>query len=237
MIRIQRVSDRIQHIGSGVRMVAPRGGVEAAPWWLSGGILAANCIAAYQPKGAASYAASKVNLANPGTYDATEGTAPDWDAVNGWGFVLGSSEYLITGITPGSGWSAFCQFSEFAVGQPRFLFGSINIGDDQGMGINPSRSDDRPIFYNGGRETLVGGGFTTGNAGVAGQYGYKDGVSVTAALAAWSTTVSDIYIGAYNRYGAGVQGFATVKIKALSIYNTVITGDQITALTAAMAAL
>jgi len=44
-------------------------GVE--PWWLSGGIAAANCVAAYQPKGAASLEASYVNLANPGTYNLT----------------------------------------------------------------------------------------------------------------------------------------------------------------------
>jgi len=58
----------------------------AIDWWLAGGINAANCIAAYQPIGAADYATSKVNLANPGTYDAYEGTAPDWSAVTGWTF-------------------------------------------------------------------------------------------------------------------------------------------------------
>jgi len=64
-------------------------------WWLAGGISAANCLAAYQPKGAASYAASKVNLANPGTYNLSDGAAyPTWDAVNGWTFVDGNLQYL-----------------------------------------------------------------------------------------------------------------------------------------------
>ena len=64
-------------------------------WWLAGGIAAANCVAAYQPKGAASYAASKVNLANPGTYDLVKITNdPDFDAATGWTFDASSVKAL-----------------------------------------------------------------------------------------------------------------------------------------------
>ena len=59
---------------------------KAGDWWLAGGIDPDDCIAAYQPKGAASYAASKVNLANPGTYDLTNGNDPSWSASTGWTF-------------------------------------------------------------------------------------------------------------------------------------------------------
>jgi hypothetical protein len=54
-------------------------------WWDLDGTIT-SCIAAYQPKGAASYAASKVNLANPGTYDLTNGNDPSWSASTGWTF-------------------------------------------------------------------------------------------------------------------------------------------------------
>ena len=59
---------------------------KAGGWWLAGGIDPDDCVAAYQPKGAASYAASKVNLANPGTYDLTNGNDPSWSASTGWTF-------------------------------------------------------------------------------------------------------------------------------------------------------
>lgn len=73
----------------------------ATPWFLSGGINPADCVAAYQAIGAESYAASKVNLANPGTYDLTDGVAPSWNAETGWTFD-GLNQYLFAGAYPHS---------------------------------------------------------------------------------------------------------------------------------------
>jgi hypothetical protein len=82
------------------RFVPSIGGGAFPKWWLSGSIPAANCIAAYAPKGAASYAASKVNLANPGTYNATDGTNyPTWDTAVGWTFAKASVQYLAAGFS------------------------------------------------------------------------------------------------------------------------------------------
>ena len=51
-------------------------------WWEVAG---KTCLAAYQPKGAADYTTSKVNLASPGTYNCSDGaTAPGWSAALGW---------------------------------------------------------------------------------------------------------------------------------------------------------
>lgn len=56
-----------------------RGAAES--WWQAGGTTGA--VAAYLAKGAASYAASKVNLVSPGTYDLTDGaTFPGWVATS-----------------------------------------------------------------------------------------------------------------------------------------------------------
>ena len=78
----------------------------AVPWWLSGGIVAANCLAAYTPKGAASLAASYDNNAAPGnglpdgTYDVTEGAALSWDAATGW-YDTSTGKYLVSAL-PGN---------------------------------------------------------------------------------------------------------------------------------------
>lgn len=65
-------------LGRGYRRAAA-----AVPWYLAGGVSAANCIAAYQPKGASSLEASYVNLANPGTYNLS-GATPAFDSALGY---------------------------------------------------------------------------------------------------------------------------------------------------------
>src|SRR4030042_426783 len=86
----------------------------AIPWYLSGSIPRANCIAAYQPKGADSYAASKVNIANPGTYNLSDGAAfPTWAAATGWTFAAASLQYLTiaSAIITAPPFSMVCRFN------------------------------------------------------------------------------------------------------------------------------
>ena len=73
-IRAIRAGEHVQHI-PGWGMTVRESGVAVATsnWWVVAG---RTCVVAYQPKGAATYAASLVNLANPGTYDAVEVDAP-----------------------------------------------------------------------------------------------------------------------------------------------------------------
>ena len=73
----------------------PRLAVVSGDWWE--GATFAN-----QPKGAASAAASYVNLANPGTYDLSNGTAyPAFNTATGWTFDGDSSQYLLIGAGTG----------------------------------------------------------------------------------------------------------------------------------------
>jgi hypothetical protein len=125
-------------------------------WWLSGGIAAANCIAAYQAKGAADYAASLVNLANPGTYNCTAPAGnPAFDT--SVGLTFGSNKYLATGITPGAGWSFIVDFTRSPIGTLAILgsYGSLNsrffiltISDRLGWGYG-GYSTRLPAFPNG----------------------------------------------------------------------------------------
>lgn len=67
------------------RLYKPKGGGYTT-WWDLDGLLT-NCYGAYRAKGAESYAASKVNLANPGVHDLTEpANYPSWSSANGWDY-------------------------------------------------------------------------------------------------------------------------------------------------------
>lgn len=215
--------------------IAQPGFSAATPWWLSGGIAAANCVAAYTPKGAASLVASYDNNAAPGngladgTYDAAPGVAPTWGAATGWTF-NGTDMYLTTGVVPASGWSMIVRFSDVAVNS-RWLMGS-----------------EAPQFYlasNWAGGVLYGAngigfrnpGIASGVIAIAGQQPYRNGATDGATVGAggWAT-VRPIAIGALNSNGAIVY-YVNGKIQAAAIYNATLTAPQVAAVSTAMMAL
>lgn len=187
-------------------------------WWLSGGIAAANCIAAYQAKGAASYAASLVNLANPGTYNATEGTAPDWAAGTGWTF-NGTTQFLISSVKVGSGYSFAIRYSiptRVAVD----IFGVSN-GSSRSFSYAPEVNVGPNNYWNLGGFAFWAG---SANAGVSigtNQKGYFEGTLRVSGIAAWSglLTTIDMHIGGRN---ATTPTKRACTIMALAVYDTSI---------------
>lgn len=218
--------------GVGRLGAARQGG--ATPWWLSGGISAANCVAAYQPKGAASLAASYTNLANPGTYNAAPGVAPTWDAVNGWKFSTG--QYLVAVIHPRDHWSALIRVSDVRA-VTNALFGVRGTTTDNNrFGIISTGSERQ--YHHGAAGSLFGAKISSGIVGVVDHQGYANGVADGLPTGAWGTDQSaySMYIGAFNLAGT-LYGADTKYIQAFAIYNTAISAAQVAALTAAMAAL
>lgn len=213
-------------------------GAAATPWYLAGGVLAANCKAAYQPIGAASLAASYVNLANPGTNDAAPGTAPSWASATGWTF-NGTSQYLTTGVTPSSvAWSMIVRFSNAPNSDlaDKYMLGGYN-SQAQAFVIVPggnSSFSNKRLYYNAFRKE-VSSRVTSGVMAVAGQTAYLDGVAESGAITTGTVTTRSVYIGAMNL--GSPYGYFPVDIQALAIYDTTLTGAQVAAITAAMNAL
>lgn len=215
-----------------------RGGAAAA-WYLAGGVSAANCIAAYTPKGAASLAASYDNNAAPGngladgTYDAAPGVAPTFDTATGWSFA--NSEYLTTGITPGSGWSAAVRFSNASTDNA-YLFGAKG---SKFWGILP-RYNASSVLYLVGASTATGqqktpvlnGGVVT----VAGAAAYRNGSDEGLTLIQDSSP-APFFLGASNNGSGTAENKFTGKIQAIAIYNVTLDAATVAAISAAMAAL
>lgn len=213
------------------RLYKPKA-VAGGGWWdLDGAIT--SCIAAYQPKGAVDYTASKVNLANPGTYNATEGVAPTWDTTTGW-TGDGASKYLDTGITVTDDETHTLIFRysghDSASSTYDCTFGVDTAKNEWGF-INRS---NRPYIMLGG--TITQFGTITMNEAVvcvAGLSLYVNG-GYRGAHAGGNVN-GTIKIGRIH-YG-GVQKYFYANYLAAAIYNAVLTSDQISALTTAMNAL
>ena len=210
--------------GDGLRVVQPRGAAEE--WWEAGG--AAGCVAAYQAKAAADYATSKVNLANPGTYDAYEGVAPSWDAVNGWKDFSVLSAYLSTGIVPVSGYTVLIRFIDASTNDENlYLFGMLYyyITPRRQLGVGTK-------FSNGGVYALSDSGTVSGILGMAGHTAYKNGVSV-GTIPAGPSPSNVLEIGRYNPIGLQTKA----KIQAFALWSRTLSAAEVSTYTAAMAAL
>lgn len=211
-----------------------RGGAAAAQWWLAGGVSAANCVAAYQPIGAASLAASYTNLANPGTYNAAPGVAPTFAAAMGWTF--NGTQYLNSGVVPGSGYSMLVRFSGAPTGSGnvRYMCGVYN---GNGFMLAPTLTGTaRRYWYGNGLNTPTGQ-YASGVMGLAGPQGYYNGAADVATGGTWVAQTRSIHISGYqNTAGANDSPFVG-NIQAIAIYNTTVSAAQVAAISSAMAAL
>jgi len=205
-------------------------------WALSGGINPANCIAVYQPIGAANLADSYVNIANPGTYNAAPGSQPAFDPNTGWTF-NGTSNHLITGIIPRKTWTCLVRFSD----RPeeaflRFLVGVRQNTGSTRWGLVPY-SATSTLEFRQGESYDAGPGVAGGVMALVGLYGYMNGVQVGGPFAGWDTPHTHAFlIGGQNTYGTPGAYFLG-RIQAIAVYDTTLSEPQVVAVTNAMNAL
>lgn len=204
----------------------------ALSWWLAGG--APVPIAVYQPKGAASLAASYTNLANPGTYDAAPGVAPTWDLVNGWTF-NGLTQYLKTGVVPTTASSAIIRVSNGVkgAGAAWTVFGAYGGATNKRFHIFPivSTTNHR---YGHGNYADGSGAVASGVLAIVPGAGYLNGapdVSITAGVGPGVEAI----IGGFNNNGTPYFD-GSGSVQAIAIYDTSIAA-YISALTTEINAL
>lgn len=220
------------------------GAAPVVPWYLAGGVAAANCITAYKPKGAADYAASKINLAKPGTMDATDGAAyPTWDA-NGWTFASASSQYLIGGTQPAGVFSIIARVKP-GNNTAQQTVASFGTTYRHVLLLNGSTVGD-PVTYfyvsTGCAHTSTG--YDTTNyftIAIVANSASSQSVFINGGSKGTGTTSANIsnsgtqYIGARNTSSFGV--FLDGIVSSIAYYDTNLSDDQVAAITTAMNAL
>jgi len=240
--------------GIGVVPISRQGGTLGAAatsgWWDNNGAIA-GCIAAYQPKGAASYAASKINLANPGTHNLVDGAAwPAWAAGTGWTFAgAGPNQWLdsvtLFPDTTAQAWSLACQFANgvFVGGTGWYCpVGSYDFpGGSQRFYVFPAKVGLQHRYGNTDHLSL-GVQIANGNMIVAGRNGYLNGVleaGIMPAVVGAVSTVS-LSIGAMHDAAVappGMTHFFQGDVIAVSVYTATLTAPEVATVSAAMAAL
>lgn len=233
-MRIQRVGERqIVIPGYGLTIQHPRGAAAPLQWWQLGG---ATAIIAYQPKGAASYEASKTNLAQPGVQDAVKAGAndPTWTAATGWQ-ITGSANYMRSNapitVDADKSQTLIIQFTNADISAnfkgiagrastvPRLQLYARYV-------TNIAYANNVSIIYSGSSPTAAG------NLAVTGAWGYKNGSPDVAIVAGGTSATDDVlYIGL-----SGVHFCAHYTV-AVAYYDVSLNDAQIALVAAAMAAL
>jgi hypothetical protein len=226
-----------------------------APWYLSGGIAKPNCVAAYQSKGAANYAASKINLVTPGTYDLTDGVAfPTWDATNGWYFTALSLQYLTiaSAIIPATPLSMVCRFLSSNADLLMYLMSICQSGGNASafaIAANGAAAGDPIVAETVNSPTDIVAASTAGFTALT-KYTATAVYSAIDARAAFingtnkGTDVTSVtpgglnatYLGVFN-IGADLLCYLDGQINSCAFYNIALSDSQVLALHTAMAAL
>jgi hypothetical protein len=236
----------VNELNLGMRLFKPSAAV--ANWWdpnnegfsAAGAYRAKNSIGTVWGGGPTTYAASRVNQANPGMNDLIEGNgAVPWAQATGWGFAVAAAQWFDTGLIPAADQSStvLCQFSNVVAGF--FLFGMYQTNAlTERFLIEPSQGPGLRVRYWNGGTVVVAPSLLTGNLGFADGQGYRNGVTDGAPMAAWTAVPTfSIYIGGVNRFGAFFAPI-TADIEAIAIYSApALTGPQMLAVATAMAAL
>lgn len=203
-------------------------------WWDLDGTIT-SCLVAYQAIGAASYAASKVNLANPGTYDAVKANAneSDWTADYGWDYGGTSSKVLKAPVACLGTYTFIIRYYGDGATSRQTAFGHFT--DPKHIIVFARHDTDVIKWVNGSYAgTNVAPSAITGNhvLVMAGGKCYRDGGSVEATI---TTTGDTPFLGI--GYLGGSSYLLDGKIAALAIYSAELTAEQIVALTTAINAL
>lgn len=202
-------------------------------WWLSGGISASACLAAYKAKGAASLAASCKPVGGS-LGDLTTGAAPTWNASDGWIFD-GSTYLAVPSITANPNLSILIRASGITFDGVRGFFGYYNGDVDE---IWLRLGADR--YYCGymGDAAMADYCDVSGVYALTKEHAYSNGV-IKASPAGSPTAFSaahSFYIGGVNNGGSLVFAMAG-NVQAFALYNATLTEAQIAAVSTAMNAL
>ena len=227
MIRRINAGDKVHFIpGIGLSVYTPK--ASAIPWYLTGGIPAANCLAAWQAHNAASYAAALVNLAGNAAYNlAPQGGDMTWAPDTG--FVGDGVKYFKTAITGADAtWSLIARFAN-ATTNGEALIGAATTATNARKYVFSRNSTNDGHTYGVGTAVVVSPRLTSGVMAVCGVQGYLNGVSDGAAGTWGSGTAPEIYVMATN-------GAALFKMNGSYWYSGAVYNIDIAAYVAALTA-
>ena len=208
----------------------------ASTWWDLDDTIT-SCVGAWQPKGAASYTASKVNLTGDTDVYMTDHTSyPTWDTGTGWSFSADNARLIVTGldVSKDQSWSFIARYANQGAADYGGIFNN-NASSGYTIVLNPRRISVNLRRYCYGTTNVNRGSYSaSGVIALAGRQPYFDGSTDGDALSEYSTTgTTSLILGGLTLASHPWYG----DVIALAVYNAVLTSTQIADLNTAINAL
>lgn len=220
--------------------VIPIAATGSSAWFLAGGINPADCVLAYQPKGATDLASSYINIAHPGTFDASPATAPPGlSPTDGW--LFDKTQHLNTGMAEQSEtWTHIILYKTNVALHNGSVYGNYH-SDAAKICTEIGTYNGNYTFYHstgyGYGGYLSTSAYSVGNFAViaiAGNRVYINGVQYHTPIPQFGRTVpSSAFMVGWSGNNAKLNG----AIIAVASYNRTLSQAEITAVTNAMNAL
>lgn len=216
--------------------IAPVAVAPAVPWYLAGDIAPENCVAAYQAVGAESQAASYVNLANPGTHNLTATGAIAWGADTGWDWT-GTGQYLTSTVSSAlKPVTVLVRCTPAATNSMPLWAGAASSGTFE---FRLNQADLQLLSQNVALIGASAGDYVVANTDAVYGVSYAGngayGLYVNGVLVASGTNDKTLTSG-NTRIGYEAAGSVTYDgtIASVAVYNRVLTGDEVAAVSQAM---
>lgn len=200
-------------------------------WWLANDTIPeANCIIAHSPYGAATLAASYINLAHPGINDAVKPIAynsPSLDAILGWVFDGATTCLHSFNALTGPDYTMIVSYSTPTATGRRTVAGKYQTSTNEFAIVANWRSNEMWAWHGNRLETAPI--LTSGTYAIAGNLAYRNGSAEAGVIPSPGSQANIFYIGAL---GAGTIGleFWPGSIKRIAVYDITLTPAQIAVL-------
>lgn len=222
----------------------------ASTWWDLDGTIT-SCVAAYQPKGAASYAASKVNLTGNAVYNLSDGAAyPSWNSATGWLFNGSLTQYLTvpSAILTDAPITIVAKYKCTKTGEVNAIAGIYDTAAFNGFNLCISNTNViRAYVYAGANNSYADSTSVISKdvtqtaeavyASATSRAAYLDGSNKgTNTTSRTPTGLDTTFIGALHN-GTGLYYLFDGYIECVAFYSEAFSDEQITAIHNAMNAL
>lgn len=181
------------------------------PWWLAGGVSAANVIAVYSPVTANNFNDSLINLSSPGINNATSVNNPTHANGTGWSFSGSSNKSVVAPSGPPSGGSVLMKVVATGVGG-----GSYGRAWEGSNSIFIPYQNDSPLSLDSQYPSKIQRFSTLAVGAILNRTAYKNKASYGAFGGSGNLSGGTLYLGNRSAGDRELQG----SIAWIAIYST-----------------